>query len=390
MGGSEVIDVADRPRITTEDIGEEALANASVASMLDGKLVQEFRDTFHRIESAMNSIMINREAPIRMSLCALFAGGHVWIEGEPGGGKTRFAKLLATLIGLDFGRIQMTSDKMPSEFAGTHLVRIAENGHAEEDFIPGPLFANLVLIDEGSRTPGKVQGGLLQALEEKQVTVDSKTIDLPNPHMVLMTLNPAESGGAGEIIEALADRFMIGLEFAQAGFQELIDVMNLTTGTKEPELTPIFSNEEGYQRIQEMQKLVRSIQIPNDLLHFAADLCLLLRPSTQDTSIEKNAHQRFERIGILNEAYGISSKIEKGVSPRAANALILMTKANALSDGRATATIDDMIAVAVDVMAHRIKVDPVSMMDGVTPRKIILEAIQILKKYRSEQATQEI
>ncbi len=277
--------------------------------------------------------IVGQRAVIDELLITLFAGGHVLLEGVPGLAKTLLISTVAHAMDLEFRRIQFTPDLMPSDITGSEILEEDQStGQRVFRFVKGPVFANIVLADEINRTPPKTQSALLQAMQERQVTAAGQTHDLGRPFFVLATQNPIEQEGTYPLPEAQLDRFMLNIKIDYPDLAEEMQVVTRTTGPTEEELRTVVRSEE----IQEYQSLVRSVPVAENVVEFAVRLVRLSRPGTPE------AHQKAEEF------------LAWGAGPRAAQFLVLGAKARAALQGRPTPSLDDVRAVALPVLRHRL------------------------------------
>jgi len=266
-------------------------------------------------------------------LTALLAGGHSLLIGVPGLAKTLLVSTIAEALELSFNRVQFTPDLMPGDITGTELVEEdPASGHRAFRFVPGPVFANVLLADEINRTPPKTQAALLQAMQEHQVTAAGKTYALPDPFFVLATQNPIEQEGTYPLPEAQLDRFMLELRVGYPSKEEEEAVVERTTGSRAAVIRPVLDA----VALRGMQQLVRRIPVSKGLVRAAVSLARMTRP------------QDVEAPGFIREY------VEWGAGPRASQYLVLGAKARAAMDGRPMADLDDVKSVAAAVLRHRV------------------------------------
>jgi len=266
-------------------------------------------------------------------LTALLAGGHSLLIGVPGLAKTLLVSTIAEALELSFNRVQFTPDLMPGDITGTELVEEdPASGHRAFRFVPGPVFANVLLADEINRTPPKTQAALLQAMQEHQVTAAGKTYALPDPFFVLATQNPIEQEGTYPLPEAQLDRFMLELRVGYPSKEEEEAVVERTTGSRTAVIRPVLDA----VALRGMQQLVRRIPVSKGLVRAAVSLARMTRP------------QDVEAPGFIREY------VEWGAGPRASQYLVLGAKARAAMDGRPMADLDDVKSVAAAVLRHRV------------------------------------
>ena len=278
-------------------------------------------------------VIVGQERVIEDLLIALFAQGHCLFIGVPGLGKTLLVHTVARALHLQFARIQFTPDLMPSDITGTEIIDEDEETRRRcFRFVPGPVFANVVLADEINRTPPKTQAALLQAMQEYKVTVSGRTYDLPAPFFVLATQNPIELEGTYPLPEAQLDRFMFSIHVGYPSLDEEREIVKSTTSAYVPELTRVLSAED----IGALQALVRRVPVADEVLDFAVRLASATRPDSP------------------HAPEFIRNWVSWGAGPRASQYLILGAKTRALLDGRYTPSLDDVRAIAQPVLRHRI------------------------------------
>jgi MoxR-like ATPase len=277
--------------------------------------------------------IVGQDTVVDGVLTALLAGGHSLLIGVPGLAKTLLVSTIAEALELSFNRVQFTPDLMPGDITGTELVEEdLTTGRRGFRFVPGPVFANVLLADEINRTPPKTQAALLQAMQEHQVTAAGKTYPLPDPFFVLATQNPIEQEGTYPLPEAQLDRFMLELRVGYPSREEEEAVVERTTGSNPVAIEPVL----GAEALRNMQQLVRRIPVSKGLVRSAVTLARSTRPGDQDAP------------GFVKEF------VEWGAGPRASQYLVLGAKARAAMDGRAIADLEDVRSVAPAVLRHRI------------------------------------
>ena len=291
---------------------------------LIGKLLQ--------LKKEIQKIIIGQDEVLDEILVALLAGGHCLLEGVPGLAKTLMVKTMSQALHLSFRRIQFTPDLMPTDIIGTEILEEDHvTGKRFFKFNKGPLFANIILADEINRTPPKTQSALLEAMQEFEVTYGGQTYPLDRPFFILATQNPIEQAGTYPLPEAQLDRFLLYVKIGYPSEREEIEVLSSTTGTKRPSIEPILNATE----IQQLQKLVREINISNDLVEYVSNMIRATRPETTAVTYVKEW-------------------VRWGAGPRAGQSLILTAKARALFKGRYAVTMEDLHAMAYPVLRHRV------------------------------------
>ncbi len=306
-----------------------------------------------RLRAELGRAIVGQDAVVQEILTAFFAGGHCLLRGVPGLAKTLLIKTLAQAVHLKFNRIQFTPDLMPSDIIGTEVIEEDRaTGRREIRFIRGPVFANVILADEINRTPPKTQAALLEAMQEYQITVNGVRYELERPLFVLATQNPIEQEGTYPLPEAQLDRFMFNVVIDYPTAKEEHRILTATTGSDEPVITPVASADD----IEAMRHLVRDIPAASNVIDYALRLVRASRPAgAAEDGVPPQVRQW----------------VKWGAGPRAGQALVLGAKARALVDGRSVAAPEDVRAVALPVLRHRILVNFQAEADGVEPDQIV-------------------
>ena len=320
---------------------------------------EKFREIFSRIETEVKKIIVGHEDIIRKVLVAFCAGGHVLLEGAPGLGKTLLVKSLSRALGLSFKRVQFTPDLMPADIVGTQLLTESD-GRRDFQFKKGPIFAHLVLADEINRATPKTQSAVLEAMEERQVTVFGVTYPMESPFMVLATQNPIELEGTYPLPEAQLDRFFFKLLVSHPAPAELSEILHRTTGAGLQEAGQVLSPD-GTGLIAEMQLLLRQVLIAPPLEDYVVQLVHATQPNGQKGS------------GIIPEA---RDYLRLGSSPRGAQAIILGAKGNALVEGRVHVSYDDIEAVIHAALRHRLILNFQAEAENVSADQILAAIIK--------------
>ena len=303
-----------------------------------------------QIREQISHQIIGQDDVVDQLLIAVFARGHCILEGVPGLAKTLMVNSLARSLSLEFNRIQFTPDLMPSDITGTEVLYEDRNSGARElRFVPGPIFANLVLADEINRTPPKTQAALLEAMQERQVTAGGHRHPMPDPFFVLATQNPIEQEGTYPLPEAQLDRFLFKIFITYPTPDEERRILRMTTGASEPVITPLLTGE----RIASLQKVVRRVPISDICIDYAMDL-------VRATRGPEHGGPKY-----------IADWVSWGAGPRAGQALILAGKAKAALAGRPSVTIDDIQSVARPVLRHRIVINYNAQSSGESSDTII-------------------
>src|SRR5690554_4595602 len=314
------------------------------------KLADEFHRTFHEIKSEIHKVIIGQDNIIDLLLISLFARGHCVLIGVPGLAKTLLIRTLAESLNLSFSRIQFTPDLMPGDITGTEVIEEnKDTGRKQFRFIRGPIFANIVLADEINRTPPKTQAALLEGMQEYHVTIAGETYDLDTPFFVLATQNPIEQEGTYPLPEAQLDRFMFNIWVDYPSFSEEKEIVSRTTSLHSSNIESKLDKE----KIEQLQQLVRQVPVPETVLDYAIKLVSSTRSDSEFTP-------------EFSKKY-----LSWGAGPRASQYLVLGGKARALSQGRFNVSIDDINALAVPVLRHRIVNNYAAEAEGYTTVKLI-------------------
>jgi MoxR-like ATPase len=317
--------------------------------------VQRFTETFRAIENEIGRVIVGMSDLVELTLASIFAGGHVLLEGAPGLGKTLLVKSIANTLGLTFHRIQFTSDLMPSDITGTQVLSEDETGRRTFQFKPGPIFANIVLADEVNRAGPKTQSALLEAMEERQVSILGDTYLLPNPFFVLATQNPVELEGTYPLPEAQLDRFIFKLLVPSPSAQALKEILSRTTGAQVPSAQPIMSPTELIHRLLAMRQLVRRVIVAPPLEDLLVGMMFSLTPQSVSATELVSQYVRF------------------GPGPRGAQSVLLAAKVLALLDGRINLSYQDILRTLVPALRHRLILNYQAEAEGVTADQIIEE-----------------
>jgi MoxR-like ATPase len=298
----------------------------------DAALAERLHSSGGRIASELRKVIIGQDAVVEQALIALFGGGNCLVVGVPGLAKTLLIHSLSRALDLSFSRIQFTPDLMPSDVTGTDMIQDDPvTGHRRMSFLAGPIFANVVLADEINRTPPKTQAALLEAMQEKRVTVQGKTYQLEPPFFVFATQNPIELEGTYPLPEAQLDRFMFEVVMEYSPEEDEVTVVRATTAMPPEAIVPVVSREE----IVAYQQVVRRVPVADAVVRYAVRLVRSTRPLDGSPDY-------------------IRQSLQYGASVRAAQALILGGKARALLQGRTHVTFDDVKALARPVLRHRL------------------------------------
>ena len=327
----------------------------------DLQAVDQLREAHRNIKTEIGKVIVGQTDVVDQLLIALFCGGHALLVGVPGLAKTLLISTLARVLNLSFNRIQFTPDLMPSDITGTEILEEDQTtGHKQFRFVKGPIFANIILADEINRTPPKTQAALLQAMQEHEVTAGGETLRLEEPFFVLATQNPIEQEGTYPLPEAQLDRFMFNIWIDYPSEEEERAIVKSTTGSSEADITSILDGEQ----VLAMQSLVRKVPVTDDVVDYAVRLVRKTRPSAL-------ADADTAQSSDTASSDGISEWVSWGAGPRASQYLILGAKARAIVEGRYAASIEDVNAVAVPVLRHRIVTNFNAEAQGIAPTDLI-------------------
>ena len=313
--------------------------------MSDKEALDKLRGQHQKLIAEVGKVIVGQEAVVKEVTMAILAGGHCLLVGVPGLAKTLLVNTVAQALGLSFNRIQFTPDLMPSDITGSEVL----SEERKFEFVKGPLFANIVLADEINRTPPKTQAALLEAMQERSVTVNGNAYDLPSPFFVLATQNPIEQEGTYPLPEAQLDRFMFNTWVDYPSFAEELSVVKQTTGESSINVTPVLSGQE----ILEAQALIRRMPVAENVLEYAVNLSSKTRPGRKLATEEVNKY------------------LSWGAGPRASQFLVIGAKVHAALNGKYSPDIEDVQAVATPILRHRIVRNYKAEADGMTVEKLI-------------------
>jgi MoxR-like ATPase len=327
----------------------------------DGQLADRLQTAGTDITREVRKIIVGQETVVEQALIALFAGGNCLLVGVPGLAKTLLISTLARALDLKFSRIQFTPDLMPSDVTGTDVIQDdPTTGHRRLSFMPGPVFANVLLADEINRTPPKTQAALLEAMQERRVTVQGRTYDLEPPFFVFATQNPIELEGTYPLPEAQLDRFMLEVMLDYLPEEDEVAVVRATTALPPDAVKPVVSRAE----ILAFQRVVRRLPIADAVTRYAVRLVRTSRPGEGAPDF-------------------IKQYVSYGASVRAAQALVLGAKARALLQGRANASFEDVRALARPVLRHRVLVNFQAQSERVTTDSLVAKLLDAVPLPRS-------
>lgn len=311
--------------------------------------VDALHQSFNNIKAEIGKVVVGQDEIIKSVLIAIFSNGHCLLVGVPGLAKTLLVQTVASVLDLNFNRIQFTPDLMPSDIIGAEI--LGEDRHFK--FIKGPVFSNIILADEINRTPPKTQAALLEAMQEKSVTAAGQTHILPKPFFVLATQNPIEQEGTYPLPEAQLDRFMFNIQLNYPAFADELNIVKNTTGNKSVQLQKIIHADD----IQYFQQLIRNIPITDNVLEYAVKLASKTRPNSE----------------FATEA--INKYISWGAGPRASQFLVLGAKCHAAVTGKYAPDIEDVQAVAEPILRHRIVRNYRAEAEGLSIERIIKDLL---------------
>ena len=319
----------------------------------DAKAVDALKQNFDRIMTEVKKVIIGQDDVVKSALLSVFSGGHCLLVGVPGLAKTLLVNTIADTLGLQYSRIQFTPDLMPSDITGSEIL----NDKREFKFIKGPIFANIILADEINRTPPKTQSALLEAMQERNVTVAGVRNSLPEPFFVLATQNPIEQEGTYPLPEAQLDRFMFMINLDYPTIDDEINIVTQTTSEQNVKAEPVISADE----LVYFQQLVRRIPVNENVVRYAVNIAVQTRPGTQ-------------------AAAELTSKyLTWGAGPRASQYLVLGAKAHAAVNGKYSPDAEDVKAVAPLVLRHRIVRNYKAEAEGVSTDNVIEKILQSVK-----------
>ncbi|MBC5839858.1 MAG: MoxR family ATPase [Flavobacteriaceae bacterium] len=313
--------------------------------MSDVAAIQNLVLKRNQLKNEIAKVIVGQDAVVDQILICIFSGGHALLVGVPGLAKTLLVNTLAQALGLDFKRIQFTPDLMPSDILGSEIL----DENRQFKFIKGPIFSNIILADEINRTPPKTQAALLEAMQERSVTIAGENHKLDLPYFVLATQNPIEQEGTYPLPEAQLDRFMFAIKLEYPSFEEEVQVVKRTTSTVVTDINALFTAQE----IIDFQQLVRRIPVADNVIEYAVALVGKTRPDSP----------------LTNDF--VKNYVDWGAGPRASQNLILAAKTHAAFNGKYSPDIEDVKAVAVGILRHRIIKNYKADAEGITEEIII-------------------
>jgi MoxR-like ATPase len=318
--------------------------------------LRQFSQTRTLMLEQLRRVIVGQADVIEQILAAIFTRGHCLLVGVPGLAKTLMVSSISQILDISFKRIQFTPDLMPSDITGTMVLEEHESGRREFRFVKGPIFANIILADEINRTPPKTQAALLQAMQERQVTVGQDTYNLPDPFFVIATQNPIEQEGTYPLPEAQLDRFMFNIKVDYPTLEEERRILAVTSKDEAPDLTKVLSS----KAISNMQKLVRSIPVGDFVIDYILRLVRATRPK------DPTAPDFVKKM------------VDWGGGPRAGQFLAQAGKALAAMDGRFSVAIDDIKKAAIPVLRHRVSTNFQAQAEGKTSEDIVQQLLEVV------------
>lgn len=314
-----------------------------------------FHDDLRIIDKEIQKFILGQDQVIRLSLTTILSGGHAVLIGLPGLGKTRLVHTLSAVMGLDTKRIQCTPDLMPADILGSEILQQDQDGQRHFRFIEGPVFCQLLMADEINRASPRTQSALLEAMQERRVTIAGHSRDLPQPFHVLATQNPLEQEGTYPLPEAQRDRFLMQIDVGYPDLEQEKSMVLATTAGVESAPKLLFSSE----KLLELQHLIREMPVGDAVLQAALKLVRALRPGSESTK-------------------DVREYVEWGPGPRASQALIQTAKAYALLDGRTTPAVEDIKTLAIPVLKHRMAISLSARAQAITVDDLILKTVESL------------
>lgn len=342
-------DVSQKPEDIVSSIDDSALNDTNDLKFKNRLDLSELQQSVEKIKQEVGKVIVGQKDMVDMLIASLLAKGHSLIEGVPGVAKTITAKLLAKSLSVDFSRIQFTPDLMPSDILGTSIFNLKDS---EFEFKKGPIFSNMILIDEINRAPAKTQAALFEVMEEQQITIDGNKFILDSPFMVLATQNPIEQEGTYRLPEAQLDRFLFKIDVGYPNLDEEIEILSREHELQDNVKTDKIESFLTAKQISEYQNLVAQVLVEEHLLKYIAQLIVATRSN---------------------------QFLYLGASPRASIAILKSSKAFAAMSGRDFVTPEDIKRAAIPVLHHRVIVTPEREMEGVSSKQIIKQIIETVE-----------
>ncbi|NMG40178.1 AAA domain-containing protein [Chelativorans sp. ZYF759] len=328
-------------------VKEPALTEAEMVTQAERAL-----EDIARVRAGVGRVIFGQQSVVERTLVAIMAGGHALLVGVPGLAKTKLVETLGVVLGLDASRIQFTPDLMPSDILGSEVMEQDETGRRSFRFLPGPIFAQLLMADEINRASPRTQSALLQSMQEYHVTVAGHRHDLPKPFHVLATQNPLEQEGTYPLPEAQLDRFLMQVDILYPDIEAERRILIETTGTSDAAAENVMSPD----RLLEIQQLIRRMPVPESVVEAILRLVRSARPGQGNEEVDR--------------------LVAWGPGPRASQALTLCARARALYDGRLAPSIDDVHALAEPVLQHRMALSFAARAEGTTVRDVIAQLVK--------------
>jgi MoxR-like ATPase len=327
--------------------------------------IRDFQEAFASVRGEIAKVVVGHDRAIETILTAFFAGGHVLIEGVPGIGKTLIVRSLAEALNLTFNRIQFTVDLMPADITGTRIINEGPDGRREFLFVPGPVFANVLLADEINRATPKTQAALLEAMAEQQVTVAGTSYPVVSPFFVLATLNPIEMEGTYQLPEAQLDRFLFKVRLDYPSQGELERILGSTTAAELPAVRPVLPRDAATVRVEELKRVVRRVLVAPHIERYVAALVRRTVPSSEEPD------------------ESVARYVTYGSSPRGGQALILGAKVMALLQGRPHVAFEDVHRVALPALRHRLVMSFAADAAGVDAAAVVERVLDGARRLRA-------
>ena len=321
-----------------------------------GEVLQEFSQHRQLMEQELHKVIVGQDEVIEQVFAAIFTRGHCLLEGVPGLAKTLMVSTISRILDVSFKRIQFTPDLMPSDITGTNILDEDEDGRRQFRFVEGPVFTNILLADEINRTPPKTQASLLQAMQEREVTVGRETFDLPNPFFTIATQNPIEQEGTYPLPEAQLDRFMFNIKVGYPTAAEEEQILTASSKGEKQEVRKVLSA----KAIVNLQKLVSSVAVSDYVIKYVSSLVRATRPKDESAP------------DFVREL------VNWGAGPRAGQFLIQGGKAVAAMDGRFSVAIADIRKVALPVLRHRVSTNFQAQAEGLTNEDVIIRLMDTI------------